>query len=139
MFNFCSSVQSFNSRPHEEVDVLQLSGVRCYSPFNSRPHEEVDWTGLPLPGKTNPFNSRPHEEVDYAGQVPCYGVSLSIHDLTRRSTISPEETGSITVFQFTTSRGGRPNCLFILHLYIDFQFTTSRGGRQQKPGGVRCT
>ena len=54
--------------------------------FNSRPHKEVD------PGRTETsdpggsFNSRPHKEVDNLIFVASIGGTLSIHDLTRRST-----------------------------------------------------
>ena len=56
----------FNSRPHEEVDLVYniVQKLVHISNFNSRPHEEVDV----LPAERSPntiyFNSRPHEEVD---------------------------------------------------------------------------
>ena len=55
--------------------------------FNSRPHEEVDDFGKTAEKVTeDDFNSRPHEEVDYARSRKRYLVSISTHDLTRRST-----------------------------------------------------
>ena len=80
-------------------------------------------------GKT--FNSRPHKEVDRLIQVLLHQSDLSIHDLTRRSTIDRalcinvmlpfnsrphkevDTRQSISsalnvLFQFTTSQGGRP-------------------------------
>ena len=55
--------------------------------FNSRPHKEVD--GNP-PGyrSTSPyFNSRPHKEVDWNARNTDIEKEISIHDLTRRSTL----------------------------------------------------
>ena len=61
-----------------------------------------------------------------------HGIIISTHDLTRRSTVAPFwERIDKTIFQLTTSRGGR---LFSGHMdrvYMSFQLTTSRGGRQQ--------
>ena len=79
---------SFNSRPHKEVDDLLYplfsfvvffqfttsqggrqhlsSSQRLFLSFNSRPHKEVD------PGRTISF---------------VHSLALSIHDLTRRSTV----------------------------------------------------
>ena len=58
-----------------------------------------------------------------------YGMVLSIHDLSGRSTQSHPVMSLNSFFQFTTSRGGRP----LLHInylpVLPFQFTTSRGGR----------
>ena len=57
---------SFNSRPHKEVDnVINVNQVMICS-FNSRPHKEVD-------------------ELDKL--LIDLQISLSIHDLTRRSTL----------------------------------------------------
>ena len=57
--------------------------------FNSRPHEEVDRILSMLPIPLGTFNSRPHEEVDL---------------------LNMPGTGRKCIFQFTTSRRGRP-CL----------------------------
>ena len=82
-------VSSFNSRPHEEVDVSL--GVKKYQSIS--------------------FNSRPHEEVDVFRDCKCRrDRQLSIHDLTKRSTYTAGEySRRIHLFQFTTSRRGRPN------------------------------
>ena len=54
-----------------------------------------------------PFNSRPHEEVDRLPSSCRLSGLLSIHDLTRRSTILYTPIAARQTFQFTTSRGGR--------------------------------
>ena len=57
-------------------------------------------------------------------------VDLSIHDLTRRSTV--ERHSPIChnmIFQFTTSHGGRHTYASIPVYISIFQFTTSHGGR----------
>ena len=56
---------SFNSRPHKEVDAHPIRSDRRHASFNSRPHKEVDRIDIPT------WQHR----------------SLSIHDLTRRSTL----------------------------------------------------
>ena len=136
---------SFNSRPHEEVDSNFYIPLSIWKPFNSRPHEEVDYVEKYLVSLPSPFNSRPHEEVDATDNVP---------------------SSARCIFQFTTSRGGRPR-LYIRqspllssfnsrpHEEVDilfsvffgfgssFQFTTSRGGRRSLPevqaGSIRLS
>ena len=105
------AARSFNSRPHKEVDVSVslphslpyifqfttsqggrpefevVRSVRC--PFNSRPHKEVDLRRASCILKQDSFNSRPHKEVDTTGTNAQRISILSIHDLTRRSTLSP--------------------------------------------------
>ena len=56
----------------------------------------------------DPFNSRPHKEVDDPGPLRRGGLTLSIHDLTRRSTSRGDHICGMSIFQFTTSQGGRP-------------------------------
>ena len=78
-------------------------------------------------------------------------ISISTHDLTRRSTVEKQPGSSLILFQLTTSRGGRHcNCAMSAleshfnsrpHEEVDaavldrqdfstkFQLTTSRGGR----------
>ena len=99
----------FNSRPHEEVDYDALNLFFDLLSFNSRPHEEVDDDRPQAEDADRSFNSRPHEEVDPSREI-CWSVhgvfqfttsrrgrhsacppcakkpSLSIHDLTKRST-----------------------------------------------------
>ena len=59
---------------------------------------------------------------------------LSIHDLTRRSTNIFVTNSLVSSFQFTTSQGGRPDRKMRDALHDAFQFTTSQGGR---PDSVR--
>ena len=54
----------FNSRPHEEVDLIQRLVWTLVIHFNSRPHEEVDSIRESSFYCQQYFNSRPHEEVD---------------------------------------------------------------------------
>ena len=121
----------FNSRPHEEVDdgwicdnsvfilvsthdltkrstlffVRKMAICHC---FNSRPHEEVDSFYLPSPRQGSCFNSRPHEEVDfYPLNWSANVLSVSTHDLTKRSTSTVSRKIENHLFQLTTSRRGR--------------------------------
>ena len=58
----------------------------------------------------------------------CYHIST--HDLTRRSIYSSFlSTFKCTVFQLTTSRGGRLTFSSLLFARYSFQLTTSQGGR----------
>ena len=64
-------------------------GFHCGRYFNSRPHEEVDLSNMSLKKFCENFNSRPHEEVDDTQRVPqSPGKAISTHDLTKRSTMS---------------------------------------------------
>ena len=148
-----SQESPFNSRPHKEVDlryvvfVLYNMGlsihdltrrstfrtgqrVFCGLPFNSRPHKEVDcclalvfdlmitfqFTTsqggrllLPVPGGDQDSLSihdltRRSTDNTY---IPRRNRILSIHDLTRRSTSGVAISVSDSLFQFTTSQGGR--------------------------------
>ena len=57
-------------------------------------------------------------------------TGLSIHDLTRRSTSLKTEPCNLQIFfQFTTSQGGRPSFQIATGQPTIFQFTTSQGGR----------
>ena len=97
----------FNSRPHEEVDLLENLCIRLPIYFNSRPHEEVDYQCWQLLDRLNYFNSRPHEEVDLFLCAVIYGVYISTHDLTKRSTVICATPLWSCIFQLTTSRRGR--------------------------------
>ena len=100
---------SFNSRPHKEVDHIRFNYKR--SPITS-------------------FNSRPHKEVDDVFPVFLDCLNLSTHDLTRRSTFTSIRIyGILRNFQLTTSQGGRPSMSFVLPSVSIFQLTTSQGGR----------
>ena len=123
--------------------------------FISRPLKEVDHSYISAYSGVASFNSRPHKEVDTLVPSCPYFIPLSIHDLTRRSTIRPQENGRMlkpfnsrphkevdgsrlrsgcrrTIFQFTTSQGGRRKGVIIVDYMIVFQFTTSQGGRHQQ-------
>ena len=104
-----TSQKAFNSRPHTEVDIsdtfyptetsLSIHDLtrrstgafyrvlRHNTSFNSRPHTEVDGISEALPQASPSFNSRPHTEVDSCHRILKINIVLSIHDLTRRSTI----------------------------------------------------
>ena len=99
--------------------------------FNSRPHKEVD-ACLYFPSFVpQDFNSRPHKEVDLVAICSNLSVLISIHDLTRRSTVVREVIfHKIWLFQFTTSQGGRRIALSASSPSFTFQFTTSQGGRR---------
>ena len=134
---------SFNSRPHEEVDSGARSTSGACRPFNSRPHEEVDGYRKTHHLPSLSFNSRPHEEVDaplIAGYTRhklsihdltkrstlcrvylCNVIILSIHDLTKRSTHAGYRCGNDRGdFQFTTSRRGRQKSVRIWRIYGSF-------------------
>ena len=83
-------IYSFNSRPHEEVDIRSRL---LYPVIMSLSIHDLTRRSTQVPPShhlcTRPFNSRPHEEVDNSRRVHSGGLSsLSIHDLTRRSTTS---------------------------------------------------
>ena len=113
------------------------------------------------PGVIPNFNSRPHEEVDSLRRFQALHISISTHDLTKRSTrpfvaapmallfqlttsrrgrpIPASITCGTRVFQLTTSRRGRRLCDFFLPGASVFQLTTSRRGRRGasgNPGGL---
>ena len=104
--------------------------VQCFWHFNSRPHEEVDLSTVLSISDSVHFNSRPHEEVDRVPKITNDGiitfqlttsrggrprqilnrrrkVSISTHDLARRSTGTIVHSSDRRLFQLTTSRGGR--------------------------------
>ena len=72
-----------------------------YSTFNSRPHKEVDYQPHPPVCLHRPFNSRPHKEVDSTEAAKSPAISLSIHDLTRRSTC-PAATSEAVDYPFNS-------------------------------------
>ena len=57
---------SFNSRPHAEVDKPLTGSSFSLRSFNSRPHAEVDDRQIESVLAMSTFNSRPHAEVDNA-------------------------------------------------------------------------
>ena len=92
-------IQYFNSRPHEEVDVILDILEREIFHFNSRPHEEVDILERWYYEFIRYFNSRPHEEVD----------QLFVGHLLHRS-----------AFQLTTSRRGRRSTFVLSCMMLYF-------------------
>ena len=62
--------------------------ARQSNTFNSRPHKEVDRSDNTVVSFTTSFNSRPHKEVDREIGCETAHMFLSIHDLTRRSTVA---------------------------------------------------
>ena len=83
----CTRTESFNSRPHTEVDCTapELSVHRALSTHDLTRRS----TCLTIQKKNSgtPFNSRPHTEVDCCLICFYYIDKLSTHDLTRRSTL----------------------------------------------------
>ena len=77
------------------------------------------------------FNSRPREEVDsLISSLLLRYISISTHDLTRRSTRKQTIYNNLErIFQLTTSRGGRLARREIEVKKEIFQLTTSQGGR----------
>ena len=75
------------------------------------------------------FNSRPHEEVDSLGISEEYGIFISTHDLTKRST--KKWVISIRLSKISThdlTKRSTRNMNFSISMHI-FQLTTSRRGR----------
>ena len=101
-------------------------------PFNSRPHKEVD-ARQSMYGITIlifQFTTSQGGRRD-CGRTGINGECLSIHDLTRRSTIGKYNIMYLHIsFQFTTSQGGRRIWQMIWQGGNPFQFTTSQGGRR---------
>ena len=100
------------------------------------------------------FNSRPHKEVDCYSKRIFRDILLSIHDLTRRSTLLMRYSvkyhclsihdltrrstrSSLHKFQRADSFNSRPhkevdNIVYEITNDVEsFQFTTSQGGRRQ--------
>ena len=99
--------ESFNSRPHKEVDCNNGGDPECLITFNSRPHKEVDRRCCPL---LNLSRLSIHDLTRRSTTKICtYACicALSIHDLTRRSTPDSTKIPTKLPFQFTTSQGGR--------------------------------
>ena len=76
------------------------------------------------------FNSRPHEEVDIVGLLIPADNKISTHDLTRRSTFMSRRTYEVLVIStHDLTRRSTDSELFCIIATL-FQLTTSRGGRQ---------
>ena len=173
----CCDVATFQFTTSQGGRLLAIaSPLLQHNTFNSRPHKEVDHSSPRRSLDPSPFNSRPHKEVDCAVSYISLLIDLSIHDLTRRSTFlvstifdriisfnsrPHKEVDHLPLynrrhsgtFQFTTSQGGRPRSVLVgvtlqtpfnsrPHKEVDnhqalcqlcfsvFQFTTSQGGRR---------
>ncbi len=73
-----TAFETFNSRPHAEVDQKGQCSIMHYQTFNSRPHAEVDETVHIPQGAHRSFNSRPHAEVDRISAFRCrFGRSFN--------------------------------------------------------------
>ena len=110
-----------------------------HSSFNSRPHKEVDV--IDSRSRTVTKHLSIHDLTRRSTLFLCFhscAPGLSIHDLTRRSTC-PNLNNFIEVFfQFTTSQGGRLVYCGVRDVIAVFQFTTSQGGRRGvSPGRPR--
>ena len=66
--------------------LLQVLLQTSHSHFNSRPHKEVDASAMSFADSVGNFNSRPHKEVDEVTLLDISPLTISTHDLTRRST-----------------------------------------------------
>ena len=81
------SWRPFNSRPHTEVDLTDGTEVIKPATFNSRPHTEVDHNRHRKAGISNSFQFTTSHGGRHVISMANYVIqSLSIHDLTRRST-----------------------------------------------------
>ena len=152
---------SFNSRPHEEVDNTGLSGGPSGRNFQFTTSRGGRLAGEAVEPKKSTFNSRPHEEVDEYLPVFQQTESLSIHDLTRRST-RHRVLAWITAIAFNSrpheevdkdasypglsrqSFNSRPHeevdtsSIHSSSTHSPFQFTTSRGGRRKRQSQAPC-
>ena len=83
------------------------------------------------------FNSRPHKEVDRDCSRLNYINRLSIHDLTRRSTLYLGCT-MIALTSFNSRPHKEVDVLTIISMQRTktFQFTTSQGGRRVLAGNA---
>ena len=121
--------ENFNSRPHEEVDRhfeesekgkkrLQLTTSRGGRRIWDRPPP----IGIPI--STHDLTRRSTQH--FVNLLP--GLCISTHDLTRRSTNLNLDWLLDTVFQLTTSRGGRHLflCAVIYGVYISTHDLTRR-------------
>ena len=148
-------IKAFNSRPHKEVDRSRRTLYRGYQPFNSRPHKEVD---IPLPRpEAGSFLFQFTTSQGGRRRLPkVFSITklLSIHDLTRRSTIVDNrffQPAGLSIHDLTRrsteySLRRRRSCDLSIHdltrrstchaplsaVPKAFQFTTSQGGRRSR-------
>ena len=107
---FRGNGETFNSRPHMEVDGAKGSGAGRAKAFQLTTSHGGRLIPILVRAQNVPFNSRPHMEVD--------NCAISSSEISR-------------TFQLTTSHGGRLSGLHSLAALRAFQLTTSHGGRQQ--------
>ena len=121
----------FNSRPHKEVDKLDVFQNNWYRTFNSRPHKEVDQSLRTVLIRSCFFQLT----TSQGGRLVPHFLVLAI--LTFQLTTSQGgrpyvfylKKGVLDFFQLTTSQGGRLYRVVMTYTVILFQLTTSQGGR----------
>ena len=90
------------------------------------------WGGTVL-GICRQYNSRPHEEVDSGAAPFLEFFGISTHDLTRRSTTSGCSFKSSRIIStHDLTRRSTIVCAFVPANITIFQLTTSRGGRLEQ-------
>ena len=181
MAPYRSYTESFNSRPHKEVDPARR---QLMTATDLSIHDLTRRSTWAADITRHPYNLSIHDLTRRstvllacgAGKEPLsihaltrrstpghrhthLHANLSIHDLTRRSTQTRPITKPCSVFQFTTSQGGRPTSFLAFiarrsfnsrpHKEVDllychvtsssqhFQFTTSQGGRLSSQSFLR--
>ena len=104
----------FNSRPRKEVDRMYFFEKKTYEHFNSRPREEVD---------------------SLISSLLLRYISISTHDLTRRSTLwtNPKRLNNITISTHDLTR--RSTVKNALH-WFSFHISTHDLTRRSTSGKV---
>ena len=99
----------FNSRPHEEVDLLLRGGLcKCTSVSTHDLTKRSTHSQVLLLHPYQRFNSRPHEEVDQTKQGDQTADFLFQLTTSRRGRLwLAGDAGRGGMFQLTTSRRGR--------------------------------
>ena len=123
---FCLSTHDLTQRSTLHYNILWY----IFQSFNSRPHAEVDVSADFCHEAGESFNSRPHAEVDFL--AICMYPLYQIFQLTTSRRGRPQKihrNAIISIFQLTTSRRGRRNLLIPCCTSLSFQLTTSRRGR----------
>ena len=99
--------------------------------FNSRPHKEVDTSCQVCVVHTHPFQFTTSQGGRRrVKSCPPLVNTLSIHDLTRRSTVSVLRRCTFFVpFNSRPHKEVDQQCILNRIHHVNFQFTTSQGGR----------
>ena len=144
------SFQLTTSRRGRQFGTMEESMESLFQLTTSRRGRQ--WHRMVLKKKRY-FNSRPHEEVDATITIAMERISISTHDLTKRSTWFRYSLPNFFSFQLTTSRRGRQythhwplkvritisthdltkrstDTEYCCTSYWPFQLTTSRRGRR---------